>query len=228
MNKQFHTYKNPSLAVDLAVFGYHDKELSVLLLNRKDEPFKNGWTLPGGFLQIEESLQQVCNRIMKTKIGLENIYLEQLYTFDEPGRDPRGRVVSVAHYALVNPHRFEIVAGHMANDVQWFPVDQVPQLGFDHNRIFELALQRLKSKILYNPVGFELLNETFTMPELHELYECILGISIDRRNFRRKILDSEYIIATGAKREGLKNRHPDLYRFNTQLKQNNFQLNITS
>ncbi len=165
---------------------------------------------------------------MKTKIGLENIYLEQLYTFDEPERDPRGRVISIAHYALVNPHRFEIVAGNMANDVQWFPVAEVPLLGFDHNRIFELALQRLKSKILYNPVGFELLNETFTMPELHELYEAILGISIDRRNFRRKILDSEYIIATGTKREGLKNRHPDLYRFNKKLKQNNFQLNIPS
>lgn len=228
MSKQFHTYKNPSLAVDLAVFGYHNKELSVLLLNRKDEPFKDGWTLPGGFLQIAETLQEVCNRIMKTKIGLENIYLEQLYTFDEPGRDPRGRVISIAHYALVNPQRFEIVAGNMANDVQWFPVDKVPALGFDHKKIFALALQRLKSKILYNPVGFELLDETFTMPELHELYECVLGITIDRRNFRRKILDAEYIIPTGAKREGLKNRHPDLYRFNKQLKQNNFQLNIPS
>jgi 8-oxo-dGTP diphosphatase len=228
MSNLFHTYKNPSLAVDLAVFGYHNKELSVLLLNRKDEPFKDGWTLPGGFLQIEETLQEVCNRIMKTKIGLENIYLEQLYTFDEPERDPRGRVISIAHYALVNPQRFEIVAGKMANDVQWFPVDKVPPLGFDHNKIFSLALQRLRSKILYNPVGFELLDETFTMPELHELYECVLGITIDRRNFRRKILDAAYIIPTGAKREGLKNRHPDLYRFNKQLKQNNFQLNIPS
>lgn len=228
MSKQFHNYKNPSLAVDLVVFGYHEQVLSVLLLNRKDEPFKNGWTLPGGFLQIEETLLEVCTRIMKTKTGLENIYLEQLYSFDEPGRDPRGRVISVAHYALVNPHRFEVVAGNMANDVQWFPVAEVPQLGFDHNQIFDQALQRLKSKILYYPVGFELLDETFTMTELHELYECILGISIDRRNFRRKILDAGYIIATGAKREGLKNRHPDLYRFNKQLKQNNFQLNIPS
>ncbi|PSK94310.1 NUDIX hydrolase [Taibaiella chishuiensis] len=228
MSKAFHSYKNPSLAVDLVVFGYHDRKLSVLLLNRKEEPFKNSWTLPGGFLQIEECLLQVCNRIMKTKTGLENIYLEQLYSFDEPGRDPRGRVISVAHYALVNPQRFEVVAGNMANDVQWFPVDTVPQLGFDHDQIFGQALQRLKSKILYYPVGFELLDETFTMTELHELYECILGISIDRRNFRRKILDSEYIIATGTKREGLKNRHPDLYRFNKQLKQNNFQLHIPS
>lgn len=228
MSKAFHSYKNPSLAVDLVVFGYHDRKLSVLLLNRKEEPFKDSWTLPGGFLQIEERLLQVCNRIMKTKTGLENIYLEQLYSFDEPGRDPRGRVISVAHYALVNPQRFEVVAGNMANDVQWFPVDTVPQLGFDHDQIFGQALQRLKSKILYYPVGFELLDETFTMTELHELYECILGISIDRRNFRRKILDSEYIIATGTKREGLKNRHPDLYRFNKQLKQNNFQLHIPS
>ncbi len=228
MSQAFHTYKNPSLAVDLVVFGYHDRKLSVLLLNRKEAPFQNSWTLPGGFLQLEESLLQVCNRIMKTKTGLENIYLEQLYSFDEPGRDPRGRVISIAHYALVNPQRFEVVAGNMANDVQWFPVAAVPQLGFDHDQIFRQALQRLKSKILYYPVGFELLDETFTMTELHELYECILGVSIDRRNFRRKLLDSEYIIATGAKREGLKNRHPDLYRFNKQLKQNNFQLHIPS
>ncbi len=228
MSQAFHTYKNPSLAVDLVVFGYHDRKLSVLLLNRKEAPFQNSWTLPGGFLQLEESLLQVCNRIMKTKTGLENIYLEQLYSFDEPGRDPRGRVISIAHYALVNPQRYEVVAGNMANDVQWFPVAAVPQLGFDHDQIFRQALQRLKSKILYYPVGFELLDETFTMTELHELYECILGVSIDRRNFRRKLLDSEYIIATGAKREGLKNRHPDLYRFNKQLKQNNFQLHIPS
>lgn len=228
MSQAFHTYKNPSLAVDLVVFGYHDRKLSVLLLNRKEAPFQNSWTLPGGFLQLEESLLQVCNRIMKTKTGLENIYLEQLYSFDEPGRDPRGRVISIAHYALVNPQRFEVVAGNMANDVQWFPVAAVPQLGFDHDQIFRQALQRLKSKILYYPVGFELLDETFTMTELHELYECILGVSIDRRNFRRKLLDSEYIIATGAKREGVKNRHPDLYRFNKQLKQNNFQLHIPS
>ncbi|WP_118974155.1 NUDIX hydrolase [Taibaiella koreensis] len=228
MTKQFSSYKNPSLAVDLVVFGYHQRELSVLLLNRKDEPFKNGWTLPGGFLQMEESLLEVCSRILKTKLGIDKLYLEQLYTFDEPDRDPRGRVISVAHYALINPRQLAVVAGSMANDVQWFPVNALPRLGFDHKRIFGQSLQRLKSKILYHPVGFELLNDTFTITELHDLYETILGIEIDRRNFRRKILDSEYIIATGAKREGLKNRHPDLYRFNKHLKQNNFQLNIPS
>ena len=227
MSQQFHSYRNPSLAVDLVVFGYHDQELSVLLLNRKEEPYKNGWTLPGAFLQMEETLQQVCNRILSTKLGIGDLYLEQLYSFDAPGRDPRGRVISIAHYALINPNRFEVVAGQMANDVRWFPVAALPDLGFDHPEIFSKALERLRSKILYYPVGFELLDDTFTMTELHELYECILGITIDRRNFRRKILDSEYIVATGTKREGLKNRHPDLYRFNKNLKQNNFQLNLS-
>ncbi|MFT3979002.1 MAG: NUDIX domain-containing protein [Ferruginibacter sp.] len=224
--KPFHEYNNPSLAADLVIFGYHQKELSVLLLNRKEVPFKDQWTLPGAFLQIEESFKQVCQRILQNKLGTGNVFLEQLYSFDEVSRDPRGRVISVAYYALVNSSGFELVAGTMANDVRWFPVNKIPLLGFDHTDIFSVALQRLKAKILYQPVGFELLDQEFTMTELHELYECILGVSLDRRNFRRKILESSYIIAAGKKREGLKNRHPDLYRFDKNLTQNNFHLNI--
>lgn len=226
MVKQFHQYSNPALAVDLIVFGYSENELSVLLLNRKEEPYKNGWVLPGAFLQMEETFQDVCIRVLKTKLGISEIYFEQLYSFDKPGRDPRGRAVSVAYYALVNPQKFSLTAGIMANDVKWFPVQKLPKLGFDHKEIFKAAMNRLKAKILYHPAGFELLDEEFTMTELHDLYECILGIEIDRRNFRRKILDSNYIITTGKKREGLKNRHPDLYVFNKQLTQNNFHLNI--
>jgi len=225
--KSFSSYKNPALAIDLVVFGYHDGCLSVLLLNRKDEPFKNQWTLPGAFLQMEESFQGACSRVLATKLGMDKVYLAQLYTFDDPTRDPRGRVISVAYFALINPKKFEIVAGSMANDVQWFDVRKIPALGFDHKIIFKTAHQRLKSKILYDPVGFELLDEMFTMPELHHLYECILDTKIDRRNFRRKILDSEYIIATGSRREGLQNRPADLFKFNKKLKQNNFQLNIS-
>ncbi len=225
--QSFSSYKNPALAVDLVVFGYHEQRLSVLLLNRKEDPFRDQWTLPGAFLQMEESFQEACSRILQTKLGMDDVYMEQLYTFDEPGRDPRGRVISVAYYALVNPHRFAITAGKMANDVQWFNVKKIPSLGFDHKRIFTKAQQRLKSKILYHPVGFELLDELFTMTELHDLYECILGVPIDRRNFSRKILAAEFIINTGQKREGLQNRHPDLFRFNKKLKQHNFQLNIS-
>lgn len=225
--KPFHTYQNPALAVDLVVFGYHDNVLTVLLLNRKDEPFKGGWVLPGAFLQLEERFSDACSRVLTTKLGMDSLYLEQLYTFDEPGRDPRGRAVSVTYFALVNPRKFRITAGKMANDVSWHDVRGIPSLGFDHNRIFKRALERLKAKITYEPVGFELLDELFTMTELHELYECILDMSIDRRNFRRKILDSDYILDTGQKREGLRNRHPALYMFNKKLKPNSFTLNIS-
>ncbi|MBN9385319.1 MAG: NUDIX hydrolase [Chitinophagaceae bacterium] len=225
--KQFHEYRNPALAIDLVVFGYHENMLSVLLLNRNEEPFKNGWTLPGAFLQMEERFLEACGRILKTKLGIGRLFLEQLYSFDEPDRDPRGRVISVTYFALVNPGKFEIAAGKMANDASWHDVKKMPELGFDHKDIFRKALERLRSKILYFPVGFELLDDMFTMTELHELYECILDISIDRRNFRRKILDSEYIVDTGLKREGLRNRHPSLYKFNKKLKQNNFHLNVS-
>ena len=175
---------------------------------------------------MRELFRDTCIRVLKTKLGMANLYLEQLYSFDGVERDPRGRVISVAYYALINPKKFGVVAGKMANDVKWFRIEEIPKLGFDHDGIFKKALQRLKSKILYYPVGFELLNEEFTMTELHELYESILGIQLDRRNFRRKILDSKYIIPTGTKREGLQNRHPDLYKFNKQLQANKFHLNI--
>jgi 8-oxo-dGTP diphosphatase len=223
----FHSYKNPSLAVDLVVFGYHGKTLSVLLLKRNEAPFKGGWTLPGAFLQMEERFSDACSRVLKTKLGMDNVYLEQLYTFDGLDRDPRGRALSVAYYALVNPGKFEVLAGTMAGDVQWFPVMKLPILGFDHKEIFKTAQQRLKSKILYYPVGFELLDESFTMTELQDLFECILDTPLDRRNFRRKILDSEYVVNTGVKRGGLQNRHPDLYTFNHKLKPYNFHINIS-
>lgn len=224
--KSFQSYKNPSLAIDLVVFGYNENLLSVLLLNRREEPFKDCWVLPGAFVQMEETFLQTCSRVLQTKLGMDNVYLEQLYSFDAPERDPRGRAIAIAYYALVNPQKFTITAGQMANDVKWVPVKKLPALGFDHKDIFKMALQRLQAKILYAPVGFELLDELFTMTELHELYECILDIAIDRRNFRRKILDAEYIINTGTKREGLQNRHPELYRFNRKLKKSNFQLSV--
>lgn len=224
--KPFHSYQNPSLAVDLVVFGYSKEQLSVLLLNRKEAPFQDQWVLPGAFLQMEERFLDTCSRVLKTKLGMDDVYMEQLFSFDDPARDPRGRAIAVAYYALVNPARVAISAGSMANDVAWFNIKELPGLGFDHKEIFEIALQRLRSKITYFPVGFELLDELFTMPELHELYECILDTAIDRRNFRRKIMDSEYIINTGKKREGAQNRHPDLYKFNKKLKKNGFQINV--
>jgi 8-oxo-dGTP diphosphatase len=225
--KPFHAYKNPALAVDLVVFGYSAHELSVLLLNRKEEPFAGGWTLPGAFLQMEEQFSDTCSRILRTKLGMDKLYLEQLYTFDDIDRDPRGRAISVAYYALVNPAALQVSAGTMAHDVQWINHKKMPVLGFDHRQIFKTALQRLRSKMLYFPVGFSLLDDQFTITELHELYECVLDTSLDRRNFRRKILASEYILPTGTKREGLQNRHPELYVFNKKLNPYNFQIAVS-
>jgi 8-oxo-dGTP diphosphatase len=227
MTAAFSSYQNPSLAVDLVVFGYDQNALSVLLLNRNEAPFQNQWTLPGAFLQLRERFQETCQRILETKLGLQNIYLEQLYSFDEPDRDPRGRVISVTYYALVNPEKYQLTAGKMANDVKWFPLTDLPSLGFDHTAIVQKSVERLRAKILYHPVGFELLDQDFTLPELHHLYECILDTQLDRRNFRRKILDSHIILPTGQKKTGAQNRHPDLYIFNKAIRPNQFNLSIT-
>src|ERR1700748_1409031 len=127
--KPFHEYRNPALAIDLVVFGYHENVLSVLLLNRNEEPFKDGWTLPGAFLQMEERFSEACSRILRTKLGMDRLFLEQLYSFDDPERDPRGRAISVAYYALVNPSKWKVVAGSMANDVQWINSQKMPTLG---------------------------------------------------------------------------------------------------
>lgn len=224
--KPFNEYVNPAVAVDLVLFGYDHERLSVLLVERADEPFKNTWTLPGAFVQVEERFDETCTRVLREKLGISKLYLEQLYSFDDPKRDPRGRVISVAYYALINPAKFALSAGRLTSDVRWFPVQKIPRLGFDHRAIFKAALSRLRSKILYFPVGFELLDELFTMSELHQLYEAILDTTIDRRNFSRKVQESEFVLNTGTKRETGQNRHPELFRFNKKLKQNNFSLNI--
>ena len=220
-------YQNPALTADIVVFGYTRGQLSVLLLNRKEQPFINEWTLPGGFVALNHTLQQTCQRVLRDKLGMDSLYLEQVYTFDQPGRDPRGHVVSVAYYSLVNPNDLHVAAGTMANDVRWFPVNDLPVLAFDHTHIFNIALQRLRAKIQYQPVGFQLLNELFTMPELHELYECILATEIDRRNFARKVQDAGLVIATGERRNSVRNRQPELFRFNQSLIHSNFHLNIS-
>ncbi len=222
--KAFADYQNPALAVDLVVFGYTAGQLSVLLLHRTEAPFKGGWCLPGAFVQMEETLEHTGQRVLETKLGMGNIFLEQLYTFDKPKRDPRGRVVSVAYYALVNGEAFTQSAGTLAEDARWTPLEKLPKLGFDHDAIFGMALTRLRSKILYQPVGFELLDQRFTMSELHALYECILDSPIDRRNFNRKMLQTGFVALAGEKRTGGKNRPADLYQFNKDVQNSSFNL----
>jgi 8-oxo-dGTP diphosphatase len=208
-------YPKPSVTVDCVIFGYYDNQISVLLLNRKEEPFANTWTLPGGFLRMDETFEQAAKRVLSDKTGLNEVFLEQLYSFDTPNRDPRGRVLSIAYYALVNPTKFNIVAGSAANDVQWFPWTQCPNLGFDHADILQIAINRLKNKILWQPIGFELLDAQFTMTELQTLYETIEETPepYDRRNFYKRIMEFDILNKVGTRQNGGKGRSADLFEF---------------
>ncbi|MFA9391389.1 MAG: NUDIX domain-containing protein [Prolixibacteraceae bacterium] len=180
-------YPRPAVTADCIIFGFDEGELKVLLIERGIEPYKGKWAIPGGFIHNEESTEECAKRELLEETGLENVFMEQLYTFSDYGRDPRGHVLTVAYYALVKLEDYHIHAGDDAKYARWFAISQIPSLAFDHDRILRVALSRLRGKIRYQPIGFELLPEKFTLPELQSLYETVLEVKIDRRNFRRKI-----------------------------------------
>lgn len=204
------------LTVDAVVFGYRkDEGLSVLLVQRKIEPFIHQWALPGGFVLMPESLEEAVCRELQEETGVHINYLEQLYTFGTPRRDPRGRVVSVAYFGLVNPQGHTLKADTDAENAAWFNIANLPSLAFDHLDIIQLALQRLRSKLLYEPIGFELLAPKFPFSDLEHLYREVLGREFDRRNFKRKFMSlgiveelNEKITLTSAGRPG------NYYKFN--------------
>jgi 8-oxo-dGTP diphosphatase len=207
-------YPRPALTVDCVVFGLQqDAALKVLLIRRKLEPYRGSWSLPGGFVQIAESVDAAAARELKEETGVENAYLEQLYTFGQPDRDPRDRVVSVTYYALVNLQAHPLQAATDASDAQWFELSAVPEMGFDHDRILACAIARLRAKIRYEPIGFELLPKTFTLSQLQQLYEQILERDLDKRNFRKKLLKMDLLIDTGQKETGVSHRAAKLYQF---------------
>lgn len=177
------------LTVDAIVFGYTpDRDLQVLLIRRGIEPFLGSWALPGGFVLPGESLEQAVSRELMEEAGIEPDYLEQLYTFGDPQRDPRGPVVSVAYFGLVKPAKFVLSAGTDADAAQWFPISGLPDLAFDHAQILAKALQRLRAKAIYEPIGFGLLDDIFPFSHLEHLYKTLLGRPVERRNFRKKIM----------------------------------------
>ena len=191
-----HTYQYPraALTVDCVVFGLDDSELKVLLIERALDPFKGKWALPGGFVRVDETVDAAARRELEEEAGLKDVFLEQLYTFGEVKRDPRERVVSVAYYALVKLAAHSTRAATDAADTRWFPVSQVPKLAFDHAEILATALARLKGKVRYQPIGFELLPPKFTLSQLQHLYEAVLGTELDKRNFRKKVLGFELLV----------------------------------
>lgn len=208
-------YPRPALTVDCVVFGFDGTGLQVLLIQRGVEPFLGAWALPGGFVLMDEDLEAAARRELEEETGLKDVYLEQLQTFGTPGRDPRGRVVSVAYYALVQPEQHPPKGDTDASDAAWYPADQMPPLAFDHAEILAAALERLRGKIRYQPVGFELLPQRFTLAQLQALYEAILGRDLDKRNFRKKLLAFDFLMPLEAYAGG-SHRPARLHRFDRE------------
>ncbi len=208
-------YQRLMLSVDCIIFGLDESSrLKVLLIHRGHEPFAGYWALPGGFVEFDEPLEQAALRELEEETGVRDVFIEQLYTFGEPDRDPRGRVVSVAYFALVNLSRHPVQAASDAKNVQWFEVDQLPSLAFDHGQILKVAINRLRAKVRYQPIGFELLPEQFTLTQLQNLYEAILGVKepLNKRNFRTRILKMGVLREVG-RQEGVAHRPAKLYSF---------------
>jgi 8-oxo-dGTP diphosphatase len=209
-----YAFPRPALAVDCVVFGVDDERgLEVLLVRRGVEPWAGRWALPGGFVRVEETLDEAARRELREETGLEKVYLEQLYTFSELDRDPRERVVSVAYCALVRPTGHRTSGGSDAREAAWHPVRELPPLPFDHRKIVAAALERLRGKLRYQPIGFELLPSRFTLPSLQRLYEAILERPLDKRNFRKKLLSMEILVETDGVAGDTGRRAARLYRF---------------
>jgi len=214
--KYIYEYPRPAVTTDCVIFGFDEGELKVLLIERSIEPFIRQWALPGGFVGEDETAEECAKRILMKETCLDNIYMEQLYTFSDVRRDPRFRVISIGYYALVKLSDYDAQAGADTTNVKWFSISDIPELAFDHGKILEMAKERLKGKIKYQPIGFELLSEKFTLPDLHHLYETILQAKLDDRNFRKKILSYGFLIDTGEQQRGARNRAPKLYRFDKE------------
>ena len=223
-------FEHPSVTVDVALISIAHRKLTTLVVRRTEHPQRGSWALPGGFVQLGESLDTAAARVLATKAGLRDVFLEQLYTFGEPGRDPRTRVITVAYYALVNRGRF--IGANSENGRPLEAVINVPwegetggpvsvadtsgsplELAFDHADILGMAVKRLRGKLDYTPIGFQLLPETFTLRQLQEVHETILGRRLNKDSFRRRMLASGLLKGTGKRQGEVGHRPAELFRF---------------
>lgn len=219
-------YPHPSVTTDCVIFGFDGTQLQVLLIERGIEPYKGKWAFPGGFLNMDESAEEGALRELQEETGLTGAYIEQFHTFTEPNRDPRERVITIAYYALVRIQ--EVKGGDDAARAKWFALDEVPQLAFDHDMILRTALARLRERIHFQPIGFELLPEKFTMKELQSLYEAILQVKFERRNFAKKMLHYDLVNQLEETTWPTAKREAYLFSFNKEnyeeFKKKGFQL----
>ncbi len=208
-------FESPKVTVDIIVFTIEDNKLKTLLIKRKSSPFKGKWALPGGFLKKDEDIYDAALRELNEETGVKNVYLEQLYTFGEPKRDPRGRVITVAYFALVPRQLMEIKASDDAADAKLFSIVDLPALAFDHKKILSYVLYRIRSKIQYSNIIWSLLPKKFALTEIQKVYEIIWGKLVDKRNFRKKLLSLGLLKSVKKTLTGLRQRPAKLYTFKT-------------
>lgn len=228
MEEQMYCYRypHPAVTTDCVIFGFDGERLQVLLIERGIEPFKGRWAFPGGFIKMDETAEEGALRELKEETGMENAFIQQFHTFSNPLRDPRERVITIAFYALVRIQ--EVKGGDDATSARWFPLDEIPALAFDHDHMLRMATQRLRQEIHFHPIGFELLPQKFTLRELQSLYEAILGITFDRRNFAKKMLHLEILNELDETIWPTPKREAKLFSFNAgkyeELKRKGFRM----
>lgn len=219
-----------ALSIDCVIFGFKEAELSVLLVKHGQGDSKGQWALPGGWIRYNESLDDAAYRLLTAQTAVNKIYLEQFQSFGEVERFPAKRVITVCYYALVNIESFILQSGSTVSDVIWFNVKNIPQMAFDHGRIFEKCFAFLQHKIQHEPIGFNLLPRKFTLLQLQELYESILSHKLDKPNFRRKLINMNLLVSCNEKQRGVSHRAAELYRFDKKvydrLKESGFAFSI--
>ncbi len=223
------SYKNQKrllAAVDCIIFGFDQQTLKILLIQRGFEPEKGKWSLMGGFIQIDESPDEAATRVLKSLTGLDGVYLEQLHTFGNPHRDPIERTMSTAYFSLIDIHQYEKQITE-AYHPEWFSLDAVPKLIFDHQEMIQMALEKLRYKAALHPLLFELLPSKFTLPQLHGLYESLYNTTLDKRNFNRKILSTNLLIKQADKEKASSKKGAFYYKLNKKNYKNNFQAFVT-
>jgi 8-oxo-dGTP diphosphatase len=213
MDNMLKKYEFAVIATDVVIFTIFENNLKVLLIKMKKNPFSGMWAAPGGLVKSDESIDKAAVRILMEKSGVKNVYLEQLYTFGEVERDPFGRVVSVAYYALIPSDGITLKTTEEYGEIKWFDMENLPKLAYDHEDILKTALQRLRSKLEYTNIVYSLLPSEFTLTELQKTYEIILDRKIDKRNFRKKVIGLKLVENIGKKMVGKANRPAQLYKF---------------